>query len=641
MSEQQIIEQLQGDDVEAIREAAYAAGNLRLESAVPHLVAHIQSHNIGVQEAADRALRKIGGVAAVRGVLPLLRSDDAPIRNIAMDVLREIGADDFDSLKQLLHDDDPDMRIFASDILGTSESILAVPSLCEALLRDPEVNVRYQAAVSLGTLAFPEAADCLNKAMMDEEWVQFSVIEALTKIRAESSVNALVKALDSASDLVASMIVDALGEMGNIKAVPLLLKRLDKSPGPLRNKIAKAIVNVLGGKSLSLLGEKERLRLRDYLLAAMDDEDEDVQNAAMRGLASIGGAEATEAVLKVAVALDADRDHERLVACVRSLADIGFNSAVDRHVRGDDEHTLLILVEAIRSMPSRHGIDVLRGVFWDKPRDAQRSMSTVLAERCDPSDRDFFIDVLDRHNDAHVLKAALHYLGRRAKAVEAGERMLALLEHPYDDVKEAALDACIALNNPTMNARFRESFRSPDPLHRMMAVYAMGRFDVDENLAELTEALEDEVPDVRKVALEAVANVCPFTSARLELVVPRLHDENREVRLALIELLGNCGEGNVFPYLIQALDDPDDWVRVRAIEALGSLKDADAVPQLVALTDNAGHLVLLKVVEALGAIGGNVAFRALLHLMESDDPEVQQAAESAAARIHDEQGVDD
>lgn len=640
MSEQQIIAQLQGDDVEAIREAAYAAGNLRLESAVPYLVARVQSDNVGVQEAADRALRKIRGVPVVRGVLPLLRSDDAPIRNIAMDVLREVGADDFDSLKQLLHDDDPDMRIFASDILGTSESILAVPPLCEALLRDPEVNVRYQAAVSLGTLAFPDAAECLDKAMMDEEWVQFSVIEALTKIRAESSVDALAKALNASSDLVASMIVDALGEMGNIKAVPLLLKRLDKSPGPLRNKIVKSIVNVLGGKSLSLLGEKDRLRLRDYLLAAMEDEDEDVQDAAMRGLASIGGAEATEAVLKVAVTLHPDRDHERLVDCVRSLADIGFNSAVDRHVRGDAEHTLLILIEAIRSMPSRHGIDVLRGVFWDKPRDAQRAMSTVLAERCDPSDRDFFIDVLDKHSDAHVLKAALHYLGRKAKAMEAGERMLALLEHPYDDVKEAALDACIALNDPGMNARFRESFRSPDPLHRMMAVYAMGRFDVDENLAELTEALEDEIPDVRKVALEAVTNACPFTRERLALVVPRLHDENREVRLALVELLGGCGEGNVFPYLTQALDDPDDWVRVRAIEALGSLKDATAVPQLVALTENSGHLIVLKVVEALGSIGGNVAFRSLLHLMQSESPEVQQAAEAAAARIHEEQGVD-
>lgn len=71
MSEQQILEQLQGDNVEEIREAAYAAGNLRLESAVPHLVAQIQSHNIGVQEAVDRALRKIGGAAAVRGAAPV------------------------------------------------------------------------------------------------------------------------------------------------------------------------------------------------------------------------------------------------------------------------------------------------------------------------------------------------------------------------------------------------------------------------------------------------------------------------------------------------------------------------------------------------------------------------------------------
>lgn len=258
--EQHILEVLQSDDAEQVREAAYSAGELRLEAAVPHLVRHLQSQNIGVQEAVDNALRKIGGAAAVAGVIPLLRSDDAPIRNISMDILRDIGRDEFDALKQLLHDEDPDIRIFASDILGTSGSILAVPALCEALLRDPEVNVRYQAAVSLGTLAFPEAADCLNKAMQDEEWVQFSVIEALIKIRAESSVNALVKALDTTSDLVASMIVDALGEMGNLKAVPLLLKRIEKSPTPLRNKIVRAIVSILGKKSLSLLGEREQQR---------------------------------------------------------------------------------------------------------------------------------------------------------------------------------------------------------------------------------------------------------------------------------------------------------------------------------------------------------------------------------------------
>lgn len=631
--EQHILEVLQTDDAEQVREAAYSAGELRLEAAVPHLVRHLQSQNIGVQEAVDNALRKIGGAAAVAGVIPLLRSDDAPIRNISMDILRDIGRDEFDALKQLLHDEDPDIRIFASDILGTSGSILAVPALCEALLRDPEVNVRYQAAVSLGTLAFPEAADCLNKAMQDEEWVQFSVIEALIKIRAESSVNALVKALDTTSDLVASMIVDALGEMGNLKAVPLLLKRIEKSPTPLRNKIVRAIVSILGKKSLSLLGEREQQRLGAYLLAALDDEDEEVQDAAMVGLASLGQAEATVAVLRLAARLDPDRDHERLEAAIRCIGGIGFNEAVEEALSDENESTILMVVEAAADMNPAEIVPALKRIFWDKGRDAQRAIATQLARIASLEDVDFFLDLLERAEDAHVIKAALHFLGHRARPAGVGERMLALLDHPYDDVKEAALEACIALQDVSLCASFRERFHSGDPLQRMMATYAMGRLDVDGNLDVLREALVDDVPDVRKVALEALAGTCPITPEHLELVVPLMHDPVREVRLALVDLFGACPEESVIGHLLEALDDEDDWVRVRAIEALGRLGRKECVTPLIERVDGAGNLVLLKIIEALGSIGGNMAFRALLALMEHEDPEIQQAAEDAVARL--------
>lgn len=637
--EKLVLDALRGDDAEHIREAAYAAGEMRLEASVPYLVHQIQSQNIGVQEAADQALRKIGGVAAASAVIPLLRFDDAPVRNIAMDILREIGGDAFGSLRDLLHDDDTDIRIFATDILGTSGNILAVPVLCEALLRDPEVNVRYQAAVSLGTLAFSEAADCLNKAMKDEEWVQFSVIEALTKLRAESSVNALVSALDTSSDLVASMIVDALGEMGNLKAVPLLLKRLDRSPTPLRNKIVGAIVNILGGKSLSLLGEKERVRFGEYLLAAMDDEDVDVQDSAMIGLGSLGGVEATVAVLRLAARLDPDRDHDRLANAVKTLAAIGYNEAIEEALSDEEDKTSLLIIEAAGGMAPALIVPALQRHFWDKPRDVQRAMAGQLAVIAPVDEVPFFLEVLERISDAHVIKAAMHFLGVRAKSRESGDRLLAMLSHPYDDVKEAALEACIALRDPTLNAHFKTLFHSDDPVMRLMSVYALGRFDVDENMGNLVEALGDPVPDVRKVALEAIASTCPITDERLACIVPLLHDPVREVRLALVDALGACAAGHVIDFLLQALDDEDVWVQVRAVEALSLSRTDDVAKRLVEHMEGAGSLVLLKIVNALGEMGGNIAFRALLALMEHEDHEVQHAAEAAISRIgeqHDE-----
>ena len=339
---QGIIADLQSPESDLQREAAHGAGELRLAEALPYLAGLIESTNLGVQEAADNALRKIGGKEVVAAVTPLLRSDDAPVRNIAMDILREVGSQDFPSLVELLHDQDPDIRIFTADILGSSKNVMAVAPLCEALLKDPEVNVRYQAAVSLGELAHHEAARCLNKALGDEEWVQFAVIEALAKIRDESSVGALLAALSTATDLVASMIVDALGQIGNIKAVALLLRRMDASPTPLRNKIVMAVVNILGGKSLNLLTLKERETFGEYLLAALADEDEEIQDAAVEGLAHLGGDEASARLLDLAGSLDPDSDQERLEHVIGALVSIGLTESLDKALTDPSQAKALV-----------------------------------------------------------------------------------------------------------------------------------------------------------------------------------------------------------------------------------------------------------------------------------------------------------
>lgn len=620
------------------REAAFAAGEYKVEEAVPLLVKLVQSQNLGVQEAADRALRMIGGPSVVRAIAPLLRSDDPPARNIAMDVMREVGDQDFPTLELLLHDEDPDMRIFASDIMGSTDSVQAVAPLCEALLRDPEVNVRYQAAVSLGVLGRHEAAKCLNKALSDEEWVQFAVIESLAKIRDESSVSALVGALSKTTDLVASMIVDALGEIGNVKAVTMLIKRLDDSPAALRNKICKAVVNILGGKSLTLLSENERQKFREYLVAALADEDTDIQDAAMRGLAFVGGEKPAAAVLALAGTLEADNAQDRIDLAVSALSTMGLTQALKHSLTEAGHPEALVAVAALARIGGPDISRLLMDAFWSRDRDVQRAIAEALLSTAQADGVDFFLDVLSRHQDGTVLKVAVNFLGRKMRVAKAAEAIFNLLQHPYDDVKESALDACVALDGEDMNQRFLEMAGSAEPLDRLMAVYALGKIDPEKNIEALRTALEDEVPDIRKVALEAVAQLCAPEANGLDLLVSRLMDESREVRLAVVEQIGNCSlqEGNV--YLIQALDDPDDWVRIRAMEAL-ALRGADeAIPKLVELMEAPNKLLALKVIETLGELGGKAAFRALLGVVGSPDQELSEAAENALAHLQEVHG---
>ncbi|SDB43479.1 HEAT repeat [Desulfonatronum thiosulfatophilum] len=639
----QIIQQLRSNDPEMLREAAQDAGDYGCSETVPLLISLLRSPNLGVQEASDLALRQLGGAEAVRGLCPLLRIEDAQVRNLAMDILREISEQDVNTIFSMLDDDDVDIRIFASDILGSTKNILAVPHLCQALLHDMDVNVRYQAAVSLGALGYAEAARCLNQAMNDEEWVQFSVIEALLKIRDDSSIDALIKAMPNSTDLVASMIVDALGEMGNLKSVPLLLKRLEESPPALRNKVVKAVVQIMGGRTLSLLPALEQVNFRIYLLSALSDEDVEIQDAAISGLASLRVEEAALPIITLAAKLDpdSDADLDRLEKIASALAEIKAMEPLRQTILGDDPASLSLAVKTLRRLTGPESSQLLMEVFWKHNRDVQRDLVDALLSVAGEEAFTFFTSLLEKHNDGHVLKQAMRFLsgpnGRNQDPAQTADRIFALLDHPYPDVREVALECCIALGHESLLEQFQQMFSSPAPSKRAMAILGLGSLGCDSHLDLIRTALEDESTAVRKAALEAGIKLCGLTEDIFALVSQRLHDEDREVRLTLVTLLGVCvcDVVNVVPVLKLALRDGDDWVRVRAVEALAGRRVLDAVPDLIALLQEQNTILSIKVVEALGQIGGQAAFQTLLALLGSDDQELVAVAEEAVIMLQE------
>jgi HEAT repeat protein len=542
----EIIERFQVNDPEILREAAQDAGDYGCEEAISGLITLLQNPNLGVQEAADLALRQLGGIEAVSGLCPLLRTEDAQVRNLAMDILREVGNQDINTIVALLSDGDVDIRIFASDILGSTRNILAVPHLCQALLHDPEVNVRYQAAVSLGSLGFAEAVQCLNQALFDEEWVQFSVIEALLKIRDESSINALLQAMPQSSDLVASMIVDALGEMGNLKSIPLLLKRLDESPSVLRNKIVKSVVQIMGGRTLNLLPTLEQTNFKDYLLSALEDEDEEIQDAAMSGLASLRVSEAAVPIIKMSSKLDPDFEvhQDRLETIADVLAQIGSIDPLRQILQENDPAAIALTVKTLRRLPGADSSRLLMEAFWRHDRDVQRELVDALCIVSRDEAEAFFVDLLDRHNDGHVLKQAMRFLSREAVQgkgkPELADKLFTFLDHPYPDVRSVALEACISLGEKSLVDKFLQMFASPAADKRAMAILGLGNLGCDTHLNVIRSALEDESTAVRKAALEASIKLCGLTEEIFGMISQRLQDEDRDVRLTLVALLGDC-----------------------------------------------------------------------------------------------------
>ncbi|MCL1985503.1 MAG: HEAT repeat domain-containing protein, partial [Betaproteobacteria bacterium] len=227
-------------------------------------------------------------------------------------------------------------------------------------------------------------------------------------------------------------------------------------------------------------------------------------------------------------------------------------------------------------------------------------------------------------------------LGDRMKAEQATDKLFDMLAHPYEDVREAALEACIALNTPKAVERFKQLFKD-DSQSRAMAVYALGRQNLAGNLPELRVALEDEDPHVRQVAVEVFGAAGPCSQEYLPLLLPRLNDENRDVRVTMVSLLGNCNAPDAVPHLLSALNDQEDWVRIRAVEGLGQLKATAGVPHLVQMLSSSNPMLTFKIIDTLGRIGGKVAFRALLGMIDHADPEIQHVAAEAVSSIQAEQ----
>ncbi|MFW6415536.1 MAG: HEAT repeat domain-containing protein [Thermodesulfobacteriota bacterium] len=631
----EIMQKLDSEDQEEVREAVFAAGDMDYQEAVPKLAELLKSDHMGIQEAAELTLRRFGGKKAIQGIIPLLWSEEPHIRNVALDILRDIGDQDIDSILELLNNEDSDLRIFAADILGCIQSVMIVRPLCNALLQDPDPNVRYQAAISLGELGNQGASGCLKQALDDQEWIQFAVIEALKKIRDESSIKALTNALGNYSELIDSVIIETLGDMSDIKVAPFLLQIIDTSNIALRNKIVQALVNLLGSRTLTLLNRDEQEKFLSYLLTALEDEDEEVQAAAIEGLQYIGNERASEAIFDLFLKLEDGRDDERMDKIIHALRSMPISRAMKEAAYNGVEISSARAIQVLLGIEDPEVNRLLADVFWEQDRDLQRDISEALSKIGNSEVKDLFWSILQEHEDGTVIKNALIFFGHSMRCEEATDLMLSFLDHPFDDIKETALEACLALNTEKIKSKFRNMLDSSDTLHRLMGIYALGELRDPSYMEDVRSALNDAVPDVRKTALESIAKLVEGESGFImNDFVPRLKDENKEVRLAAVNLLGELPYSKELePYLLQALQDPDDWVIVRTLDSLVKNSYLTDVDKVIELLDNSTQLVKIKSIEALGSMGGSKALQKLLQMLNDEDPDIQHAAEEALSRI--------
>jgi HEAT repeat protein len=147
-----------------------------------------KENDISVQEVIISSLIKIGDDIAIKGLINLLKSEDAHLRNAAIEALQNVPEKVSAYIEKLLHDNNSDVRIFTVNILESLRHPNVIKWLIEVLENDKNINVCATALDLLAEVGTKEALPAIKKVkerFSDEPYIQFAADLALRRIDGE------------------------------------------------------------------------------------------------------------------------------------------------------------------------------------------------------------------------------------------------------------------------------------------------------------------------------------------------------------------------------------------------------------------------------------------------------------------------
>jgi HEAT repeat protein len=181
------------------------------------------------------------------------------------------------------------------------------------------------------------------------------------------------------------------------------------------------------------------------------------------------------------------------------------------------------------------------------------------------------------------------------------------------------------------------SATSAEPLKvREAAAAALGDLGDPESLPSLVELLDAPESEIRQAALMALGKLGDRRAVRPLIHYGLHHPHSKFVAWDAVVKMGD----EAVIDLLDALGHSDDSLVLESVVLVGRIKTPKAVPLLVQVIETRSPLFRSHAAESLGQIGDRRAVPALVSLLKDADPAVRANATSALIRIPDRQAID-
>jgi HEAT repeat protein len=577
------------------------------------------------------------GDAEERRLTIVALGEDAPGDAEAVELLRlGLGDEDWRVRKE--------SALVAASRVEWGEQLFGM--LVTAITQGENVGLRNAAVEALGRIGAPAVEPLLGALPHIPEAAKKFVFEALGDLGELGAVPVLVHAVEHDEPNTAAAALDALSRIGGPDAERALRKRL-AHPDPFQRLTALEGLEKLGA---SVPFEELEPLLGDRL----------VRRGVIGLLGRSGGAEAIEPLVDAL----GDRSHAVQAAAIPALLVL---SEETDGLRERCRDRLIALDEGTRAR--------LRDVLVEGDLKTRQAAAHLLLLA---TDEPALHEIVDLAGKGLLAPAALDVLSLWGEAGIAP--LLTEASESEGPARAAALELASALANEALRgARGSEAVRDavrraihtalddPEPVVRRAALRSLGLWAMPEDAARLVRAVVEggdelatttaatleqlaaEAPDAVRAALEGIALDGPGGhalvgvvaivegEAAFERLTLALRSERSEVRRAAVNALARIGGRRASDEIQFALTDDDLDVRSTAARALGNMRDehgnAIGIDALLLSLETDEPTLLASIARALGNTLDPRAIEPLKALVSHHESQVAVASIEAARRL--------
>lgn len=620
---------------------------------IPLLIKRLEDEEWRVRKTAVEILLDIKGKTVIKElIITLYREDNANARNSAIEALVALGAEATNHLIKAYKNSSTSVKKFIIDILGSTGDLKALPLLLKAL-KNKDKNVRASAAEHLGNIRkHVSVINALTGILKSKDiWVAYPATDALGRIGDAKAIDALVSVLPQKA--LRKPVIIALGRIAEVSTLTLIAPFLkDKSKtvreetvkaveqffrkGVPEETIAKSIKSALGNKAPNILLPHTRSNKKEVSIAAilllglLKDKkaiapllelsvEEEFHETVVRALVFLGKS-IPESLIPFFSVSDS---YQRRVICEvagRVGAPVFFKHLVSR-LKDEDGHVRGNAAVALSHLNNRKAIKYIKPLLLDEYENIQEEAIKALSKFKKWLDLDEIIRGLSDKNPTLRRNSALllGLLGEQ-NSVEA---LGAALKDGALRVRRAVVEALGDIDGPNAVKFLLLALTDEFPEMRRIAAIGIGRMRSKKGIGSLILLLHDADIWVRAAAARGLGNI--GSKKAIEPLLQLLSDESGFVKTTAIEALSNFKEEKVKNALLQLLNDRDAEIRSTVVESLGIF---DGIAEdIIPLLKDKEWSVRKKVIDVLGKFFKDESYAYLREAAHTDkDFEVREAA---------------